>query len=105
MLVPHATQIATKGFLGVTIGTVSKGFLIRIVEVAVPPKRTTGPARRGFREEEKEPQKEIKVTVFAYGKKWETTQVVSSNVKIGIEDVEVIDRGEGTIEVSIRNIE
>lgn len=103
MFVPHGTQIATKGFLGVTIGTASKGYLIRIVEVVSPVKRTTGPGRHGFREEVKKEEKVVKVTVYAYGKKWETTHTVSTDIKIGIEDVEIVEMGDNVLSIVVRN--
>jgi hypothetical protein len=101
MNVPHGIQMATKGFLGVTIGTVSKGYLIRIVEVTP---RTTGPGRHGFREDENKEQKVVKITVYAYGKKWETTHTVSTGIKIGIEDVEVSELDGDTIQITLRNL-
>ena len=105
MLIPHGVQLATKGFLGVTIGTTSKGYLIRVEEVTpTPTERTTGPGGRGFREDKKKEDRLIKVTVYAYGKKWETEHAVAENVKVGIEDIEVVEKGEGIIEVAIKNL-
>lgn len=102
-MIPHATQIATKGILGTTLGTSSKGFLIRIEEITTTT-RTTGPAQRRDYEEKKKKDRTIQITIHAFGKKSVTTHVVSKGVKIGIEDVEIVDNGENIIGVTIRNL-
>ena len=108
---PHALGLVSHGILaGSTIGLVSKGYLVKIFEtIYIPPdddkKRTTGPGMRGFRDEEDKKLKEVTITVYAYGEKFVSTHIVDMNTKISIEDVEVIESGEGIVEVSIRNIE
>lgn len=108
MLIPHAVQIATKGILGVTIGTVSKGFLIRIEEY-VPPivedreiPGSSGSWRR--KDDAKKDKKCILVTVIAYGKTYKSEHCVNKNARIRIEDVHIVDDGEKIVSVEIRNV-
>lgn len=112
----HALGLASKGVMaGHQIGLASKGWLVRIGEsIYIPPKipdeeekRTTGPGRRGFREEEEKKRKQqklVKITVWAYDKKWETEHIVNRDVNISVGDVEVIEKGDGIIEIRLRNL-
>lgn len=105
---PHATKIATRGRIASGLGIATQGIYYKICIEEIPfEERTTGPGRRGFREEEqkkKDKQKLIKITVWAYDKKWETEHVVSDDVRVSATDVEVVDKGPGMIEVNIRNL-
>ena len=105
----HALGLATNGIISPsTIGVSSKGYLVKIGEaVYIPsilPVRTTGPGMRGFREEEKKKRKKITVTIYAYGKKHVTEHIIEQDVKVSIEDIEVIDTGECIMDVRIRNL-
>ena len=108
---PHALGIATRGTATVgssTIGLTSKGWLVRIGEsIYIPPIPPTpdipSPAGGGGIPALEE-WKRVVVTVFAYGEKFVTTHIVDKNAKISIEDVEIIERGEGIIEVKLRNL-
>ena len=109
---PHALGIATRGVATVgssTIGLTSKGWLVRIGEsIYIPPTPTPpidipAPAGGGGIPALEE-WKRVVVTVFAYGEKFVTTHIVDKNAKISIEDVEVIERGEGIVEVRLRNL-
>ena len=108
---PHALGIISGGILGgSTIGLTSKGWLVKVFEsIYIPPTddeeiRTTGPGRRGFREEEREEEKLIKITVYAYDTKWETEHIVSKDVSISVGDIEVVDNGTEIVEINVRNL-
>ncbi len=104
----HATQIATKGVIGWTVGLSTKGYVVSVLEYTPPTPttrpRTSGPANRGFRKEEPRQDKVIKVTVMANGSKWETKHVVSKDVKVGIEDIEIIEAEDNMLNITIRNV-
>ena len=102
---PHAVKMATAGRLGAVVGTASRGVVLRICieEFPIEEPRTTGPGRRGFREEEKK-KKCVKITVFAYGKKYVSEHCVDENVKVSVNDIEVVDNGQNIIGVKIRNV-
>ncbi len=108
---PHAIGLVTKGVATVgtsILGLTTSGYLIRIGEFVYVPqedtRRTTGPGRRGFREEEPEKHKLVKITIYAYGTKWETEHVVSKDLKLSVSDIEVVDNGEEIVEIKIRNL-
>lgn len=107
---PHALGITTRGTLGgSTIGLASGGWLVKIFEsIYIPPDdepiRTTGPARKHEGEKEREEEKLVKITVYAYGQKWETEHIVSKDVSISVGDVEVVDNGTEIVEINVRNL-
>ena len=103
---PHAVKIATIGRIASGLGVATQGIYYKICIEEFPIEtRTTGPGRRGFREEQKKRKdKLIKITVWAYDKKWETEHVVSEDVRVSVSDIEVVEKGEGIIEVKLRNI-
>ena len=102
----HATQIATKGIIGSTVGLSTKGHIVSIFEF-VPPQPTPthfpsiggGGGSFGISKGKK---KVIIVTVYAYGEKVTTRHVVNSKAKISISDIEITENENGPVTVSIR---
>ena len=98
---PHATKMATKGRVGGAVGIATRGASLRIcIEETLV--RTTGPGRRGFREEEI--KKKIVVTVTAYGKKFRAEKIVEMDQKVKVSDLEIIDVGNKEIKIIVKDI-
>jgi len=108
---PHAIGLVTKGVATVgssTIGLSSKGYLIRIGEFTyippVEPPPTEFPSTPGGGGAPTVLKKLVMITVYAYGEKFVTKHFVDEDIKISIDDVEVIDNGESIVEVTIKNL-
>ena len=107
MLAPHGIQIATKGILAITLGTTSKGYLVRITEtipeIPVVPPTQGGPAKSGFRleEEERKKRKIVYICVEAYGKKFLHEEVVFKDRKIDVGDIEITEIGNEEIIITV----
>lgn len=99
-LTPHGVQIATKGFLGVTIGTSSKGFIIRIEGHEVPDESIKG----GPHPDPKSRMQCITITVEAYGQNYTHEECISLDRNIKISDLEIIDNGEEIISITISGV-
>lgn len=106
----HATQIATKGVIGSTIGLSSKGYIIQIVEYIPPtPKQSgggsPGSTRRGRSKwNPPDDKKIVMITVTANGQEYKSRHVVNKTLKVSISDVEIKEEEDGILWVSIANI-
>jgi len=98
-MIPHATQIATKGFLGATIGLSSKGYIIRITEVPILIEKEYTAGRKSFEEARK---KKVKICVEAYGKKFCQEKIISFDHKITVKDLEIIELGDEEISIIVK---
>ena len=101
---PHAVKMATSGRLGAVVGTISRGVVLRVCieEFPIPTERRTGPALRGFRK--REDQKLVKVTVWAYGKKFVHEKVIAKDKTVKMRNLEITDLGNKEIKIEIKGI-
>jgi hypothetical protein len=98
---PHAVKMATMGRLGATVGTASRGSILRVCIVQQDDvRRTTGPGNRGFREEKKK-QKKIIVTVYCGEREYTETKYVPEFTRVTIDNIDVVEKDGDVVSVKL----
>lgn len=100
---PHGLKLASRGILGSSVGTATRGVIVRIT-IEEGPVSAPGfglgrrPKSSGHTQEER---KKVKVTAYISGETFTKTVIVAKDVSVTTNDIDIIENEQGLVEIKI----